>query len=117
MKGNIIKTLLILCLILFISNAALAGDTYSGQAIRHSGKSASHASQGVAHAIAGSGQVTSAAIAVPLLIGSAVGTASGVAGEGLMDTASRPAGSKPLTISDETVTVGPAPDEALGIED
>ncbi len=113
MRKNITKTLLIISLVLFISNSALAGDTYSGQAVRHSGKAVSHASQGAGNAIVGSGQVTSAVIAVPLVVGSTVGTVSGMAGDSLMDAASMPATSEPLTISDETVTVGPTPDQAL----
>ncbi len=113
MRKNITKTLLIISLVLFISNSALAGDTYSGQAVRHSGKAVSHASEGIGNAIVGSGQVTSAVIAVPLIMGSAVGTVSGVAGSTLMDAAASPATCKPLKISDETVTAGPAPDKVL----
>lgn len=84
----------------------------SQQAVKESVKAGSAASKASIHAIAASGQTTSAASAVPLLISGAAGTASGKAGSDLLNTATQPIG-QPLQVTDETITVGPPPDQAL----
>lgn len=103
-------------LILTASSTAFAGDaTHAEAAVKESGMASGHASASAAHAIGASGQVTSAAVAVPLSAGGAVlgsvGAASASAAEGLMDAATAPIGG-PLTITDENVTAMP-PDQAL----
>ncbi|MBF0572359.1 MAG: hypothetical protein HQK69_01165 [Desulfamplus sp.] len=91
---------------------SFAADTNSGQALDESGKAGAHASNSAAHAIISTGKVTSAASAIPLSIGGAAGAVSSEIANDLMDAATAPAGT-PLEISDESVSVGPPPDEAL----
>jgi hypothetical protein len=107
----------VISLVLFfvLSPFASAQGTHSGEAVKESGNAASAGSKSAAHAIAASGQVTSAASAVPLSVSGAVGGASGQIGKDLMDAATGPIG-KPLAITDETITVGPPPDQALKVK-
>ncbi|MBL4775104.1 MAG: hypothetical protein JKY87_03500 [Mariprofundus sp.] len=102
-------------LTLAISGNSFAGDTHSGHAVKQAGKAGSHGSASAAHSIAGSGQVTSAASAVPLAIAGSVGEVSAGIAKGLMKAATSPIGT-PLEITDESITAGPAPDKALKIK-
>ena len=91
---------------------AFAADTHSGQAVEEASKVGSHASASIGHGIAASGQVTSAASVIPLaIIVSADAVSTGIAKE-LMNAATAPIGT-PLTITDESVTTSPPPNEAL----
>ncbi|MBF0303728.1 MAG: hypothetical protein HQK73_11870 [Desulfamplus sp.] len=98
--------------VFLMTEYTFAADTHSGQALDESGKAGSHASNSAAHAIISTGKVTSAASAIPLSIGGSVGAVSSEIANELMDAATAPAGT-PLEISDESVTVGTPPDEAL----
>lgn len=109
------KTIVLLGIALFntlVSGQLLAGDSQSGQAIHHGVQAGSHASASAAHAVVGSGQVTSAVSAVPLGIAGSVGAASADGAEALMESAAAPIGT-PLDITDEAVTAGPPPNQAL----
>lgn len=97
---------------LFLLANAFAGDTHSGQAVEESAQTGSHASASAAHGIVASGQVTSAASAVPLAIGGSAAAVTTEIAKDLMDAATAPVGT-PLEITDESVTAGPPPDEAL----
>jgi hypothetical protein len=99
-------------LFLIWGNTCFGNDTHSTQAVNEAGKAGSNASKSAAHSIAASGQVTSAASAIPLAIGGSVGAESSEIAKDLMDAATAPAGT-PLIITDETITIGPPPDEAL----
>ncbi len=109
------KLLLILILSITIGGYCIAGDTHCGKAVEEASKAGSHASKSAAHAIVGSGQVVSAASAVPLAISGSAGAVSVKIAEDLMGAATAPPGT-PLIITDETVTAGPPPDEALKIK-
>ena len=98
------------------TGSAVAGDnTYSGQAIKEGVQASGHASASAANSIAASGQVTSAAMAVPLSVGGAVlgsaGAASASAANQSMRAATAPIGT-PLEVTDEAITITP-PNEAL----
>ena len=90
-------------------------DTHAGQALKNSAQASGHASVSAAHSIAASGQLTSAAIAVPLSIGGAVlssaGAVSTQAAQEAMKAATAPIGT-PLEITDEAISTTP-PNEAL----
>ncbi|MDR3368014.1 hypothetical protein [Rhodoferax sp.] len=98
------------------ATGALAQDTsQAGQAVTNALQASGHASASAAHSIAASGQLTSAAIAIPLMsagaVAGSVGAAStGAAGES-MRAATAPIGT-PLEITDESITVM-SPKEAL----
>ncbi|MDD2884814.1 MAG: hypothetical protein PHT48_07220 [Dechloromonas sp.] len=97
------------------SNINAGEETHASRAISESGQASTHASASAAHSIVASGQVVSAAAAVPLSIGGAVlgsaGTASTAAARDSMRAPTAPIGT-PLHVTDETVTVIP-PNEAL----
>jgi hypothetical protein len=103
-------------LLLSLATSALAqGASHGGQAVTEAGQASGHASASAAHSIVASGQVTSAALAVPLMSGAvvagSVGNASGTAADSMLQAANAPIGT-PLPVSTETVTVLP-PDVAL----
>lgn len=105
--------LAIICIVtLALNGNLLAGDTHSGEAVKQGSKAASHGSASAAHAIVGSGQVTSAASAVPLSVAGSAGAVSTEIAKDLMEAATAPIGS-PLEITDESVTAGPPPNEVL----
>jgi len=109
-KTFVFLTILTFC---FTANlAAFAANTYSGQAIIESGKASYHASNSVSHALVASGQVVSAASAVPFAIVGSVGAVSNEIANDLIDAATAPSG-MPLEITDQNVTVGPSPGKAL----
>ncbi len=114
MKNTFILTIISLCF-LAMSGHVLAGDSQSGQAITHGVQAGSHASASVAHGAIGSAQVTSAASAVPLGVAGSVGAASAKGADTLMESATAPIGT-PLDITDEAVTAGPPPSEALNLD-
>lgn len=105
-----------LALILSNGGYAFAGEnTHSGQAVKNSAQASGHASASAAHTIAASGQVTSAAIAVPLSIGGAALGSAGAVSAGMahdsMKAATAPIGT-PLEITEEAIITTP-PNEAL----
>ena len=91
------------------ANAAGSGQ-HSAQASTNAAQASAHMAAASGHAIVGVTKLASGAVAVPLMISGAVGKASGKAGEVLWNGAEI---GKPLKVSDETVTAGPAPDQAL----
>ena len=112
MKKLITSLTALTVLMITACTQSFAQDSHTGNAIKHAGAASSHASRSAAHSIAATGQVVSGVIAVPLMSAGAVGAASARLGEELWDAATAPAGG-PLEISEETVTAGPAPDEAV----
>ena len=91
-----------------ISTQCLAGESYSGQAICESAKASSHAGRAAAYGIAASGQAVSAAAAAPFAVAGSAGMVCTHVADALMDAAS---GCLPVT--DQSITAGPPPDEAL----
>ena len=111
-----LKTILLgISLITLLSANAFAGDTYSGQAIKHSGQASVHASAAAGNSVVGAAQLTSGAVAVPLYVVGSVGAASTYIADELMEAATTPVG-EPLVITDETITVGPPPDKVLTVD-
>ena len=110
---KIFKTLITaLSIVMILSFNSFAGETHRGRAVIEAGRASSHASASAGHAIAGSAQVTSAVSAAPLFVIGAVGVVSTEIANELMDIATAPVGA-PLVITDENVTAGPSPDDAL----
>ena len=98
--------------IMIVSVNTFASDTYSVNAIEEASKAGSHTSTSAGHSIAASGQVTSAASAVPLAVSGSAGAVSTEIAKELMDAATVPIGT-PLEMTEESVTAGPPPDQAL----
>jgi hypothetical protein len=102
--------------ITLICGAAFAeDDTHAGRAVTYSSKASTNASGSTAHSIAASGQVTSAASAIPLsVVGVAAGSTGAVSAQSAnqsMKAADAPIGT-PLPITDEAIAIIP-PDQAL----
>ncbi|MDX8394692.1 MAG: hypothetical protein R8K21_08970 [Mariprofundales bacterium] len=116
-KNNIMNKMryLPLLLVLFWLSPAIASG-FSEQAVEHSSEAASHGSVGAASAIAASGQAASVIVAVPLAVTGAVveavGDASSSSAEKLAEIGSSKKG---LEISDDSVTAGAPPNEAMKI--
>ncbi len=108
--SKIIATILVAALI--FSTNALGGESHSGRAIADLGKASTHASAGAGHAIVGSGQAISAIASVPFALVGSVGAVSSEIAKDLLNAATAPVGT-PLEITDETVSAGPPPNEAL----
>jgi hypothetical protein len=107
-------TLALVVLIVPISVFAQSGNN-ARQAINESGQASGHASASAGYGIVASGQVTSAAVAVPLSVGgAALGSAAAIsagAGALAMTAATAPIG-QPLPVSERVITTLP-PNEAL----
>jgi hypothetical protein len=106
----------ILVLLFTTGGPVFAGDnTHAEQAVQESAQASGNASASAAHSIVASGQVTSAASAVPLSVGGAVlgsaGAVSAGAAHDSMKAATAPIGT-PLEVTDESITTMP-PNEAL----
>jgi len=109
----------ILVLLVTTGGPLFAGDnTNAGQAVKESAQASGNASASAAHSIVASGQVTSAASAVPLSVGGAVlgsaGAVSAGAANDSMKAATAPIGT-PLEVTDESITTMP-PNEALKVK-
>ena len=96
-----------------VASLLLAGQTAMAEgSVRHSAQALNHSLQASAHSVGAAAKLTSAAVAMPLIAVGAVGHVSGEAGKALLDEANSDFNT-PLTVSDETVTAGPAPDQAV----
>ncbi len=108
------KTPLLLAMILGVS-CAFAQSGNARKALNESGQASGHAGASAGHGILASGQVTSAAIAVPLSVGGAVlGAAAAIAtgaADSAMNAANTPIG-QPLPVTDHVITTMP-PNDAL----
>jgi len=92
--------------------SAIATQTAYADSTRHFSEAAMHSGLAVGHSVVGTAKLASTIVAVPLVAIGSVGKVSQDAGEGLLDIANQPIGD-PLPISNETVSVGPAPSTAI----
>jgi hypothetical protein len=106
MKNKMVITCAVLISMFFGQQAMAQG------VAQHMSQSVAHSAQAVGHGVVGSAKLTSAAVAVPLVAVGAVGAVSSKAGNSLMEEANKPIGA-PLEITDEALTVGPSPDQAI----
>jgi hypothetical protein len=95
-----------------IASLSVTAQAQAGGASHHVSKALAHSLEAVAHTTVAGMKVVSGAVALPLVIVGEIGQVSGDAGEELWEEANRPIG-EPLVISDEVVTAGPAPREAM----
>ena len=80
--------------------------------VQHSGQALVHSTKALGHSVAGGAKLASGVVAVPLIAIGASGQVSQQAGEDLWAIAHEPIGT-PLPVSDETVTAGPPPSQAI----
>lgn len=76
--------------------------------IQHSGQAVIHSANAFAQSVEGGAKLVSGVVAIPLIAAGAVGELSGEVGNTLWETANAP-----LPISDEVVTAGPPPSDAI----
>lgn len=105
------KLLLVASLIL--SSGIASTSVHAEGSMQHFGQSAQNAAQSAKHSAAtvgetliGTSKLVSGVAAVPFKALGAVGHASGAIGDLLWENA---AGTEPLEVTEDTVTVGPAP--------
>jgi len=106
MKNKMVIISAMLVSMFFSQQAMAQGST------QHSGQSMGHSAIAAGHSVVGAAKLTSAAVALPLVIVGSVGAVSAYMGNSLMKAANKPIG-EPLEISDEALTVGPSPDRAI----
>lgn len=97
---------------LFILTSYSVVQANSGQSAKHASQASGHGSQSALHAIKGTGKVVSGTVAVPLSAAGASGATSSQVADELKQASESPIG-KPLEITDETITIGPPPDQQL----
>ena len=107
--NNTKKTLIVTTTLL----AAIAIQPAHAQgSVQHASQAVEHSTKAIGHSVAGGAKLASGVAAVPLIAVGASGQASQQAGEALWDIANEPIGT-PLPVSDETVTAGPTPSQAI----
>ena len=97
--------------------------TFAEPSANHSSKASKHSALALSHGVAGSAQVASAAVAIPLLVTGSVALSAGAASvalaEGLSDATTskarkvQPAKHVALEVTEITITVDRSPDQAI----
>ncbi len=85
---------------------------YAGGSAQHFSNSLDHSAQALAHSTVAGFKLASGAVAIPLMMSGEIGKASGEVGETLWDEANTP-----LPSTNEVITVGPTPAEAMAKEE
>jgi hypothetical protein len=80
--------------------------------LQHSSRALTHSLNAVGHSFIGGAKLVSAVAAVPLKASAAVGELSGEMGDAFWEAANAPV-VDPLPITEDVVTIGPPPAEAL----
>lgn len=80
--------------------------------VNHSVQSLKYSAQASGHTVIAGAKLSSAVVAVPLLTVGAIGAVSSEAGKAFLESSSADF-NRPLNISDESVTAGPTPDNAV----
>lgn len=107
MKKTMMTISAILGLVVCMSGQAMAAGS-----MQHASQALAHSGQAVGESVVAGAQLTSAAVAVPLIAVGSVGKVSGDIGHGLLKASEGEIGD-PLPVTDETVTAGPTPTQAV----
>ena len=91
---------------------SLSMPVIAGGSAQHFSDSLDHSVQALGHSTVAGLKLVSGAVAIPLMMSGEIGKASGEIGESLWDEAN-----SPLPITEEIITVGPAPAEAMAKEE
>ena len=91
---------------------SLSMPVFAGGSVQHSADSLDHSAQALAHLSAAGIKLVSGTVAIPLLMSGEIGKASGEIGEALWKEANTP-----LPITQELITAGPTPAEAMANEE
>ncbi len=99
-------------LVLFVG---MSSSVFAGGSAKHFSDALANSAQAIAHSTIAGLKLVSGIAAIPLLAVSEIGNVSEEIGETLWEEANQPIG-EPLTITDDVVTAGPSPDEAIEME-
>jgi hypothetical protein len=102
-----IRTISSAVILLSFSMPVLAGGS-----AQHLSDSLNHSLQALAHSTAAGFKLVSGVVAIPLMVSGEIGKASGEIGEALWEEANTP-----LPITEEVITAGPTPAEAMSKEE
>lgn len=91
---------------------SLSMPAMAGGIAHHLSESLDHSAQAIVHTTAAGFKLVSGVIAIPLMAGGEIGKVSGEIGEELWDEAN-----SPLPVTEEVITSGPAPAEAMASEE
>lgn len=80
--------------------------------LQHSSQALTHSLEAIGHSMVAGTKLVSGVAAVPLKASAAVGQLSGEMGDALWDAANAPI-SRPLPITEDVITIGPPPGDAL----
>lgn len=99
----------IVYLVLFM---CLSTPAFAGGISQHFSHSLDHSVRAIGHSTATGFKLVSGIVSIPLMIAGEIGKASGDVGDALWEEAN-----KPLPITDEIITAGPTPAEAMAVEE
>ena len=100
-----------------ISTIALTSQpAMAGGAAEHFSEAAGNSGQAVGHSVAGVSKVTAGVVAIPFAVVGGLGEVSGNAAEGLLEFADTPAKGAKLPITDETISAGQTPAQAMDLK-
>ncbi len=91
---------------------SLSMPVFAGGSAQHFSDSLDHSAQALGHVTVAGLKLVSGAVAIPLMISGEIGKASGEIGESLWEEANAP-----LPITEEVITVGPTPADAMAKEE
>ena len=95
-----------------IGSFTLSAPVFAGGSAEHFSESLGHSVQAVGHSTVAGFKLVSGSVAIPLVIVGEIGKASGEAGEALWEEANTP-----LPLTEQVLTVGPSPAEAMSAEE
>ncbi len=98
--------------IVLVCSVLNASPSVAGGSAQHSGRALQHSVNAVGYSAVASAQFVSAVAAIPLGFGGTLGAISQDMSDELWEAANSPVGA-PLPITDDVVTVGPPPSEAM----
>jgi len=87
---------------------SLSMPVFAGGSAQHFSDSLDHSVQALGHVTVAGLKLVSGAVAIPLMMSGEIGKASGEIGESLWEEANAP-----LPITEEVITVGPTPADAM----
>jgi hypothetical protein len=91
---------------------SLSMPVFAGGSAQHFSDSLDHSAQALGHVTVAGLKLVSGAVAIPLMMSGEIGKASGEIGESLWEEANAP-----LPITEEVITVGPTPADAMAKEE
>ena len=96
--------------------AVASNQSFAQGSMQHFSQALDNSGKAVGNSVVGTVKLSAAIIGAPLYVSGKIGQAMGDAGEGLIDFANK-SDTEALPITDENVTVGPDPKQALNTKE